>query len=150
MIVSKIYQKSCFFLEIDRTLHFSGWKLIFQRCSYSANLFRSSCKLILSISVFIVRYTIVSSANSLVFDLIFSGMSLMKYKSKLGPKTDPCGTPESTCMKLDDSPSTTTAWFRSSRKLWIHVLVFPVFRSGVICELVSYGTLCQGFTEIHN
>ena len=56
-----------FFFEIDRTLHFSGWKLIFQRCSHSANLIKSSCNLTLSISDVIVRYIIVLSSNSLVF-----------------------------------------------------------------------------------
>ena len=182
----------CFFLEIDRTLHFSGWKLVFQRCSHSANLFKSSCKLILSISDVIVRYTIVSSANSLVFYLLFSGFFI-------------CCFPAIFASQVSDSlshlrePSVRFAlssrWERTNRTLgsrrcfpachWCNTrtnsalkpilaehrillvwnlmfLLLPLLldfghqgsfesiywsfllsRSDVICELVSYGTLCQ-------
>ena len=37
-----------------------------------------------------------SSAKSLTLDLTCSGRSFMYARNKMGPRTDPCGTPEET------------------------------------------------------
>ena len=44
----------------------------------------------------------------------------MCSKNRIGPKTVPCGTPESTVTRSDCIPSTTTRCFR---KLEIHVQI---------------------------
>ena len=71
-------------------------------------------------------YAIVSSAKSLAVELMFSGMSLIKKRKRLGPSTDPCGTPDSTSMESDVCPSIITHWVLSQRKLLIQLFVFPV------------------------
>ena len=40
------------------------------------------------------KYMAVSSAKSLTLDLPFSGRSFMYAKKRIGPRTEPCGTPE--------------------------------------------------------
>ena len=49
-----------------------------------------------SLGWFIVRYTAVSSANRRTCDCTLSGRSFMYNRNKIGPRTDPCGTPEET------------------------------------------------------
>ena len=61
-----------------------------------------------------------SSAKSLTLEEITDGKSLMSSKNRIGPKTVPCGTPESTVTRSDCIPSTTTRCFR---KLEIHVQI---------------------------
>ena len=68
-------------------------------------------------------YTAVSSENSWVGDIRFSGKSLMYTKNKLGPRKEPWGTPEQTPMKLDLVPSTTTAHLWLLRKLVVCSMV---------------------------
>ena len=45
----------------------------------------------------------------------------MNAKNRIGPRTDPCGTPEITGAVFDDSPSTTTCYVRSDRKASLQV-----------------------------
>ena len=54
------------------------------------------------------RYRRQSSANRRTVDFTASGRSLMWHKNRSGPRTVPCGTPESTWTASDSSPSTTT------------------------------------------
>ena len=44
----------------------------------------------------IVIYTAVASVKSLVCDLKLSGNSLIRARNKIGPRTDPWGTPDVT------------------------------------------------------
>ena len=47
----------------------------------------------------------------------------MCSKNRIGPKTVPCGTPESTVTRSDCIPSTTTRCLRCFRKLEIQVQI---------------------------
>ena len=47
----------------------------------------------MSCELHIVRYTMQSSAKSLVFDDTCCGRSLMNARNSIGPRTLPCGTP---------------------------------------------------------
>ena len=47
-------------------------------------------------------------------------------KKRVGPRTEPCGTPDVTGDHLDLVPLTTTHCSRPDRKLWIQVRVFPL------------------------
>jgi len=59
-----------------------------------------------------------TSANSRTTALRPSGMSLMSKRNRLGPRTEPCETPDSTDTVSDtpDTPSMTTVWDRPVRK----------------------------------
>ena len=57
------------------------------------------------------KNTAVSSAKSLTLDQIFSGRSFMYAKKRIGPKTEPCGTPEETGIELELVPLVTTDCF---------------------------------------
>ena len=48
----------------------------------------------------------------------------MCSRNSKGPRTVPCGTPESTLVEVEDIPSTTTHCVRSRRKAAIHVHVW--------------------------
>ena len=56
----------------------------------------SSCRMFAS--ELIQRYTAVSSAKSLTLYLTCSGGLFMYAKKRMGPSTEPCGTPEETGM----------------------------------------------------
>ena len=47
-------------------------------------------------SEFIASFIAVSSANSLIRDVTWSFMSLMFARNNIGPRTEPCGTPDET------------------------------------------------------
>ena len=68
----------------------------------------------------IVRYKTVSSAKSLTLDLTCSGMSFMYAMKRIGPRTEPCGTPEQIEILSEFIPLITTACFRLSKKYFIH------------------------------
>ena len=53
-----------------------------------------------------------SSAKSLTLEDTIDGRSFMCNRKSIGPKTVPCGTPESTSTRPDDTPSTTTHCLR--------------------------------------
>ena len=46
------------------------------------------------------RYIAVSPAKSLTLDLTCSGRSLMYTRKSIGPRTEPCGTPEETGIQF--------------------------------------------------
>ena len=57
-----------------------------------------------------------SSPNNLMFDLTSVTMSLINNKNRMGPRTEPWGTPEVTGMLSQEEPSTTTCWEHTLRK----------------------------------
>ena len=61
----------------------------------------------------IARYKAVSSAKSLTLDLTCSGRSFMYARKRIaiGPRTEPCGTPEETGIFPELIPMITTACF---------------------------------------
>ena len=70
-----------------------------------------------------VRYTAVSSVNRRGCTL--SGRSLIYSRNKIGPRTEPCGTPEDTGTSSEHSPSRRTLWLLPTKKDWIHWSVLP-------------------------
>ena len=66
-----------------------------------------------------------SSANRRTVDFTASGRSLIWHKNSRGPRTVPCGTPESTLTDSDSSPSTTTFIFLFVKKSRSLELILP-------------------------
>ena len=58
-----------------------------------------------------------SSAKSLTLEDTIDGRSFMCKRKSIGPKTVPCGTPESTSTRPEDTPSTTTHCLRFFLKI---------------------------------
>ena len=67
-----------------------------------------------------------SSANRRILDWMFSLMSLMYSKKSIGPRTDPCGTPDVTSVMSDRAPLTETRCLRFDRKDVIQLCVLLV------------------------
>ena len=65
-----------------------------------------------------------SSAKSLTLEDIIDGRSFICKRKSIRPKTVPCGTPEPTSTRLEDTPSTTTHCLRFFLKLEIHYQMF--------------------------
>ena len=74
----------------------------------------------------IARYKAVSSAKNLTLDLTCSGRSFMYARKRIGPRTEPCGTPEETGIFSELNPLFTMACFRLSKKSLIHFRVSPL------------------------
>ena len=53
-------------------------------------------------------------------------MSLMYSKKSIGPRTEPCGTPDVTYVMSDRAPLTETRCLRFDRKYVIQLCVLPV------------------------
>ena len=64
-----------------------------------------------------------SSATKLSLDLTCPGRSFMYARKRIGPRTEPCGTPEETGIFSELIPLITTACFRLSKKSFIHFRV---------------------------
>ena len=56
----------------------------------------SFCIRVQSASVFTIRYSRISSAYKLIFEVTFRGISFTKHKKRRGAKTVPWGTPDVT------------------------------------------------------
>ena len=89
-------------------LHLSVWKSMPHFLFHSARRLRSSCSTWRASWLFIRRYRMQSSANSLVLNWTQSERSLIKIKNNRGPRTVPCGTPLITWIQSDVEPSTKT------------------------------------------
>ena len=64
--------------------------------------------------------TVWSSANWKSGEETTSFISLTKSTKKMGPRTEPWGTPEVTEHQSETAPLNTTCCFRCERKFWIH------------------------------
>ena len=104
------------------TSHFSGLNAISHSLSKDSRVVRSDCRAWQSEWFVMVRYMMVSSANSLMLLLIESGMSFMYMRKRQGPSTDPWGTPDSTGQAPDCSPSRTTFCDLPDKKDLIHAI----------------------------
>ena len=60
-----------------------------------------------------------SSAKSLTLDLTCSGRSFMYARKRIGPRTEPCGTPEEIEILSEFIPLITAACVRLSKKSFI-------------------------------
>ena len=85
-------------------LHFPKLNNICHFSDHLTNLFRSSCKLCLSVSLVTFLNTFVSSANFSTLLDMSSSKSFIYIKNSIGPNTDPCGTD----IQFEISPSTIT------------------------------------------
>ena len=72
------------------------------------------------------RYIAVSAAKSLTIDLACSGRSLIYTRKRIGPRTEPYGTPEETGIQFEFTPFMTTACFLLSKKSLIHFRASPL------------------------
>ena len=95
-------------LAICRTRHLDGLKLISRRRSHFSRVKRSFCRVIDSPFELIARYMAIPSAKSLTLDLTWSGRSFMYARKSIGPRTEPCGTPEDTAILSNLTPFKTT------------------------------------------
>ena len=68
---------------------------------------------------------------------MFSLMSLMYSKKSIGPRTDPCGTPDVTSVMSDRAPLTETRCLRFDRKDVIQLCVLLVLNLLVITYELS-------------
>ena len=88
-----VYCASSFPCPVWRHLHFPKLNSICHFSDHSVNLLISSCQCCLSASLLIFLNTFVSSANFNTLLVMSSSKLLMYIKNKIGPNTDPCGTP---------------------------------------------------------
>ena len=99
--------------------------LISHSFSHCSSIMRSSCKMFASDRELIHKYMAVSSAKSLTLDITFSGRSFMYAKKRIGPRTEPCRTPDETGIELELVPLETNGCFLLSKKTFIHLRVSP-------------------------
>ena len=69
----------------------------------------------------------------------------MYARKRMGPRTEPCGTPEDTWMLSELIPVITTDCFLLSKKLLIHFNVSPRMPKNAAFEDVFHGQPCQKF-----
>ena len=75
-----------------------GWlsTLVCLCVSQDSSFWRSCCRVLQSFLLLTVKNIAVSSAKSLTCEWICSGRSFIYNKNRIGPKTDPWGTPDVT------------------------------------------------------
>ena len=118
--------KGLTFLVMWRTWHLEGLNCISHIFSHCSRHAMSVCRVWPSVVELIARYMSVSSAKSLTLDLTCSGRSLMYAIKRIGPRTEPCGTPEETGTSSELIPLITIVCFRLSKKSLIHYRVSPL------------------------
>lgn len=112
------------FLVIWMTWHFEGLNSMSHCFSHRTILSRSCWRVGGSEEELMVRYTAVSSANNLTWDLRTEDGNLLIYRRKQrGPRTEPWGTPEVTGTSDEQSLSTTTVCLRPIRKDCIQFII---------------------------
>ena len=89
-------------------LHLAALNRIPHLTPQDSSKFRSLCSSICLLLLLICLYIKQSSAKSLTLKDTIDGRSFICKRKSIGPKTVPCGTPESTSTRLEDTPSTTT------------------------------------------
>ena len=79
---------------------------------------------------------------------MFSLMSLMYGKKSIGPRTEPCGTPDVTSVVSDRASLTATRCFRFDRKDVIQLCVLPVIPYEVSLDKMRLcGTLSKALAK---
>ncbi len=79
---------------LGRCTHFDILNCICHLSDHFSRWIKSVCRSWWSMLEFILRYIMLSSANRRILDWMFSLMSLMYGKKSIGPRTEPCGTPD--------------------------------------------------------
>ena len=100
----------CFHALRVGNLYFSKLNKICHLLDHLINVSMSSCSyLVYPHFPYVFLKSLVSPyANFNIFLVIPSFSSLMYIKNRIGPSTDPCGTPLKTGFQFESSPSTTT------------------------------------------
>ena len=96
-----------------------------QSFAHISSCSKSACSFWWSFAVLIVLYSKQSSANSLIEDVTLSGRSFMWQRNSIGPSTMPWGTPESTVVSFDFSPSTIVRIDLAVKKFVSHLWILP-------------------------
>ena len=112
-------------LVICSNWHLDGLKLNSHYFFHISRVWRSFCRVTDSPSELIARCMAVSSAKSLTLDLTWSGRPFIYARKSMGPRTEPCRTPEDTASLSDLTPFKTTAWERESKKFLTQLSVLP-------------------------
>ena len=109
------------------TLHFPVLKDIPHLSAQSTSMFRQSWSTSLSSTDAMILPSFVSSANFLRMSIRAASrsMSLMKMSNSIGPRTLPCGTPDSTAAGSDASPFSTTFCVLSVSQALTHWMTCP-------------------------
>ena len=113
-------------MPILKMLHFVALNLMPQVFAHFSRLCRSCCRVIWSWKVLISLYSRQSSANRRTWEETAAGRSFMWQRKRRGPRTVPCGTPESTVVVLELMPSRTTFIVLWERKHSSHLWRGPV------------------------
>ena len=100
-------------------LHFPALKRRSQVSDHTSRFSKSSCMASLpsELPFWTLLYSLVSSANNLVFDETMSGRSLTYKTKRMGPRTDPWGTPLNTSAQSDRSFLTLTCCFLRGQEI---------------------------------
>ncbi|KAM9656072.1 uncharacterized protein ACIBXB_008597 [Morphnus guianensis] len=93
-----------------RTRHLALLNLIQLASAHPSSLSRSLCRAFLPSSRSTLPPNLVSSANLLTVHSIPLSKSLIKTLNRMGPNTEPWGTPLVTCHQLDLTPFAATLW----------------------------------------
>ncbi|CAL4251130.1 unnamed protein product [Meganyctiphanes norvegica] len=109
-------------------LHFATLNDIFHFVAQFCSSCRSFCSFSCAPSnsgllLFILgtlQYILLSSANKHTGQSTHFGRSFMNIRNRIGPRTDPCGTPLRTSNSSDSTPRIITFCLRFSRKACIH------------------------------
>ena len=91
---------------VCRHLHFPKLNNICHFSDHLINLSMSSCNFCLSPISLAFLNSLASSASFNILPVTHSSKSLSYTINKIGPSTDPCGTPRNTDFQLETSPST--------------------------------------------
>ena len=126
------------FQKLNSICHFSD---------HSINLLRSSCKCCLSASLFNFpkHFCVVRKLQHLACYVIIQIIDIY-IKNKIGPSTDPCGTPLKTGFQFETSPSTTTLCLLSISHFSIQLIIpFPMPWAFSLSSSLWGGTLSKAF-----
>ena len=122
---SIVYSFILFVLPACSTLHFATLNSIIHCFAHSVHLSRSSCSCSPPSSFVTSVYSLVSSANFSTVLCTPSSRSLMNIRKRVGPRTDPCGTPLVTSVQSEYLPFITTLCFLPSSHCWIQPFTLP-------------------------
>ena len=74
--------------------------------------------------------------------------SLIIMIKRIGPRTVPWGTPDSTGEGEDRAPLAETCWYRRERKVWSHAPILPPMRAFFILEQrMAWSTLSNALAK---
>ncbi|KAG9460875.1 hypothetical protein GDO78_018979 [Eleutherodactylus coqui] len=106
------------------TLHLTTLNFICHFSAQAPSLSRSVCSRTLSSVALIILYNFVSFANIDILLCSPSIRSLINILNRMGPNTEPCGTPLVTVVQSEYEPFITTLCFLSLSQFFTHIRTF--------------------------